>query len=110
MNESIPLASLRISPSHLLATLPFLSHPFGPPKGKMYTKLFASLALLVIPGVARGLIKTCEDLQAAFELTQTQDVVDEISTFADIECPTFTYMMTMTSNTLTLNSAEDSCR
>ncbi|CBJ33083.1 hypothetical protein Esi_0417_0002 [Ectocarpus siliculosus] len=72
----------------------------------MYTKLFSSLALLVIPGVARGLIETCEDLQAAFELTQTQDVVDEISTFGDIECPMFTNM-TMTSNTLTLNSAED---
>ncbi|CAN0180140.1 unnamed protein product [Ectocarpus fasciculatus] len=72
----------------------------------MYTKLFSSLALLVIPGVARGVIETCEDLQAAFELTQTQDVVDEISIRADIECPTFTNM-TMTSNSLTLNSVED---
>ncbi|CAN0095466.1 unnamed protein product [Ectocarpus fasciculatus] len=72
----------------------------------MYSKLISSLALLVIPGVARGLIETCEDLQAAFELTQTQDVVDEISIRADIDCPTFTNM-TMTSNSLTLNSAED---
>lgn len=110
LNESTPPTGVpEKNPSHLLATFPSLPHSLRPPQEKMYTKLFASLALLVIPGVARGLIETCEDLQAAFELTQTQDVVDEISTFADIECPTFTNM-TMTSNTLTLNAAEELSR
>lgn len=49
---------------------------------------------------------TCEELQAAFELTNTQDVTVQISPAADIECETYTNM-TMTSNTLTVSSSED---
>ncbi|CAN0104480.1 unnamed protein product [Ectocarpus fasciculatus] len=72
----------------------------------MYSTAFSSFSLLMLVGVGHGLIETCEDLQAAFSLTQTQDVVDEIHPFQDIECETFTNM-TMTSNTLTLNSSEN---
>ncbi|CAM9616747.1 unnamed protein product [Ectocarpus fasciculatus] len=72
----------------------------------MYSTAFSSLSLLMLVGVGHGLIETCEDLQAAFSLTQTQDVVDEIHPFQDIECETFTNM-TMTSNTLTLSSSEN---
>lgn len=56
-------------------------------------------------GVGHGLIETCEDLQAAFELTQTQDVLVEMHPVRDIECETFTNM-TMASNTLTVNSTD----
>ncbi|CAN0136414.1 unnamed protein product, partial [Scytosiphon promiscuus] len=66
----------------------------------------ASVAFLLCPSLCYGLIETCEDLQAAFELTQTQDVVVEIYPTADIECDTFTNM-TMTSNTLTVSASEE---
>ncbi|CAM9722273.1 unnamed protein product, partial [Ectocarpus sp. 12 AP-2014] len=72
----------------------------------MFSDVVSPFSLFLLVGVAHGLIETCEDLQAAFNLTQTQDVVDEIHPFQDIECETFTNM-TMTSNTLTLNSSEN---
>lgn len=50
---------------------------------------------------------TCAELQAAFELTQTQDVTVQIDPYADIICDTYTNM-TMSSNTLTVNSNEES--
>ncbi|CAM9683556.1 unnamed protein product, partial [Ectocarpus sp. 8 AP-2014] len=75
-------------------------------RNKMYTKGLSYLALLLIPGACHGLIETCDDLLAAFEQTQTEDVVVEMHPFADIECDTFTNM-TMTSNTLTVSSSEN---
>eukprot|EP00903_Cladosiphon_okamuranus_P009302 g8874.t1 len=68
----------------------------------------ATVALLVLlPGVSHGQeITTCEELQAAFERTQTGDVTVEIHPFADIECAAYTNM-TMSSNTLNVTSSED---
>ena len=51
-------------------------------------------------------MKTCEELQAAFELTKTQDVVIQVHPFVDIDCGDFT-IMTMDSNTLTVESSEN---
>ncbi|CAM9653222.1 unnamed protein product [Pylaiella littoralis] len=73
---------------------------------KSFSVAAASAALLLLPGVCQELVETCEELQAAFELTKTQDVVVEMYPFADIECETYTNM-TMTSNTLTVNSSEN---
>lgn len=50
-------------------------------------------------------METCEELQAAFDLTKTQDVVVEIHPFQDIDCAEFT-TMSMDSNTLTVESSE----
>lgn len=61
--------------------------------------------LLLFSGVCRGLVETCEELQAAFDLTKTQDVVVEMHPFQDIDCEEFT-TMTMDSNSLTVESSE----
>ena len=62
--------------------------------------------LLLLSSVCHGLVETCEELQAAFELTETQDVVIEIYPYIDIICANFT-TMTMSSNSLTVKSSED---
>ena len=62
--------------------------------------------LLLLPSVCRGLVETCEELQAAFDLTKTQDVVVEVHPFVEIDCANFT-TMSMDSNTLTMKSNED---
>ena len=62
--------------------------------------------LLVLSGVCHGLVETCEQLQAAFDLTKTQDVVVEMHPFQDIDCVTPTTMR-MNSNTLTVQSSEN---
>ena len=62
--------------------------------------------LLVLSGVCDGLVETCEQLQAAFDLTNTQDVVVEMHAFQDIDCVTPTTMR-MSSNTLTVQSSEN---
>ncbi|CAN0174899.1 unnamed protein product, partial [Laminaria digitata] len=61
--------------------------------------------LLSLSSVCHGLIETCEDLQAAFELTKTQDVVEQIDPWQRIECLNFT-TMSMDSNSLTVEPTE----
>ena len=56
--------------------------------------------------VCHGLVETCEELQAAFELTKTQDVVVEMHPFQNIDCVNPT-TMSMDSNTLTVQSSEN---
>ncbi|CAN0546314.1 unnamed protein product, partial [Laminaria digitata] len=62
--------------------------------------------LLLFSSVCDGLVKTCEELQAAFDLTKTQDVVIEMHPFEDINCGTFT-TMSMDSHSLLVESSED---
>ena len=62
--------------------------------------------LLLFSSACHGLVETCEELQAAFDLTKTQDVVVEMHPFQDIDCGTFT-TMSMDSNTLTVQSSEN---
>ena len=62
--------------------------------------------LLLFSNLCHGLVETCEELQAAFDLTKTQDVVIEVYPFVDIDCANFT-TMSMDSNTLTVKSSED---
>ena len=52
------------------------------------------------------MIETCDELQAAFDLTKTQDVVVEMHPFQDIDCVNFT-TMSMDSNSLTVSSSEN---
>eukprot|EP00903_Cladosiphon_okamuranus_P014154 g13153.t1 len=68
----------------------------------------AAATFLFLPGICHGQqeVTTCEELQAAFELTKTQDVNVVIHPFADIECATYTNM-TMSSNTLNVSSSEN---
>lgn len=69
--------------------------------------VFSSATLLVLfSSVCHGLVETCEELQAAFDLTKTQDVVVEMHPFQDIECADFT-TMSIDSNSLTVMSSED---
>ena len=56
--------------------------------------------------VCYGLVETCEELQAAFDLTKTEHVVIEMHPFQDIDCVNFT-TMAMDSNSLTVESSED---
>ena len=89
---------------------PFHTLPPSPSPTRHPRKVFsaAAAALLFLPGVCHGQeeITTCEELQAAFELTQTQDVDVLISPAADIECASYTNM-TMSSHVLTVSSSED---
>ncbi|CAM9624366.1 unnamed protein product, partial [Laminaria digitata] len=62
--------------------------------------------LLLFTSVCYGLVETCEELQAAFDLTKTQNVVIEVHPFVDIDCINFT-TMSMDSNTLTVESSEN---
>lgn len=52
------------------------------------------------------MVETCEELQAAFDLTKTQDVVIEMHPFQEIDCGDIT-TMSMDSNSLTVESSED---
>lgn len=52
------------------------------------------------------MVETCEELQAAFDLTKTQDVVIEMAGSADINCVEFT-TMSMDSNTLIVEASGD---
>ena len=52
------------------------------------------------------MVETCEELQAAFELTKTQDVVVQIDPWQNIDCANFT-TMSMDSNTLRVEPSED---
>ena len=72
----------------------------------------AALLLLLHSGVCHGQeeVTTCEELQAAFKLTYTQDINILVSPAADIECATYTNMTIMSSHTLTVNSSEDLSR
>ena len=62
--------------------------------------------LLLLSSVCHGLVETCEDLQAAFDLTKTQDVVVEIDPFQTVDCGNFT-TMSIDSNTLTVEANRD---
>lgn len=62
--------------------------------------------LLLLSSVCHGLVETCEELQAAFDLTKTQDVVIEMYPSATIACDVFT-TMTVDSNSLTVKPSED---
>ena len=62
--------------------------------------------LLLFSGVCHGLVETCDELKAAFDLTNTQDVVIEIDPNTDIDCTAFT-TMSMDSNTLTVETSGD---
>ena len=54
------------------------------------------------------LVETCDELQAAFDLTKTQDVVIEIpQPYANIDCVNFT-TMSMDSNSLTVGTDDSS--
>ena len=69
--------------------------------------IFSSATLFVLfSRVCHGLVETCEELQAAFDLTKTQDVVVEMHPFQRIECAEFT-TMSIDSNSLTVQSSED---
>ena len=52
------------------------------------------------------MVETCEELQAAFDLTKAQDVVVKAYPFVKIDCVNFT-TMSMDSNTLTVQSSEN---
>lgn len=71
-------------------------------------RIIASRVVLfqLLSSVCHGLVETCEDLQAAFDLTKTQDVVVQIHPLVDIDCVDMT-TMSMNSNTLTVESSED---
>lgn len=60
---------------------------------------------MLFSSVCHGLVQTCEELQAAFDLTKTQNVVIQVHPFVDIDCVEFT-TMGMDSNTLTVESSE----
>ena len=62
--------------------------------------------ILLLSNVCHGLVETCEQLQAAFDLTKTEDVVIEIHPYDNIVCDVFT-TMTMDSNSLTVKPSED---
>lgn len=62
--------------------------------------------LLLLSGVCHGLVETCEELQAAFDLTKTQNVVIQVHPSVELDCADFT-TMSMDSNTLTVESSED---
>lgn len=62
--------------------------------------------VLLFSSVCHGSVQTCEELQAAFDLTKTQDVVIEMDPYVEIDCVNFT-TMAMDSNTLTVESTED---
>ena len=64
--------------------------------------LGSPLLLVLFGTVSHGLlVETCQELQAAFESTKTQDVVIEIDPWGSIDCASFT-TMSMDSNTLTV--------
>ena len=71
-------------------------------------RTIASSLLLfhVFSSVCHGLVETCEELQAAFDLTKTQNVVIQVHPFVHIDCVDFT-TMSMDSNTLTVESSEN---
>ena len=67
---------------------------------------FSVLVFQLLLNSCRGLVETCEELQAAFDLTKTQDVEIEMYPFQQIDCVNFT-TMSMDSNTLTVSASVD---
>ena len=64
------------------------------------------LLLLLFSSVCHGLVETCEELQAAFDSTQAQDIVIQMDPWARIDCVNFT-TMSMDSNSLTVEPSEE---
>lgn len=60
----------------------------------------------LLAGVCHGLVETCEELQEAFDLTKTQDVVVQMHPLVEIDCVDIT-TMSASANTLTVESSED---